>query len=298
MTEPFANTETDRTKSRWLAKAYHDYMLEIGRARTTLRGFFYFALQRKASDYPICGSFVGEIRITRPYHESDGEKLSKWMGRARKLGFIPENAILDEIPGEHVFLPEKRPERPYSIEVWLNKSALNPLLYPICQKYGATLVSVDGTASEDAIRTLYQRCDSPTIILCLSDLSSGSMFFCRDLAAEIAESMPPGSDADIRLKCIGLGPDQVLELKIPLVRANSGSKENQERFKRYLKPYSLDSRKMAELDALEVYHPGGIAGFLDESLSKYACISDPDNESWMLDLRKEVYPKAEASMSR
>ncbi len=293
MTEPFVDTETDRTKSRWLARAYQDYVGEMGRSRTTLRGLFYYALQRKVSDYPICGWFVGEIRITRPYHESDGEKLAKWMSKARKLGFIPADAILDEVPGEHIFLPEKRRESPYSIEVWVNKSALNPLLHPICQKYGATLVSVNGRPTDDAIKALYQRCDSPTIICCLSDLSSSSAFFCRDLATKIAESMPSESNADIRLKCIGLGPDQVLDLKIPLVQESIDSKENQERFGRFLKPYSLDPRKMVELDALEVYHPGGIAGFLDKSLSKYACSSDPDDEYWLLDLRKGEYSKAE-----
>lgn len=106
MTEPFVDTETDRTKSKWLAKLYHDFVEDIGRSRTTLRALFYYALQRKVSDYPICGWFVGEIRITRPYHESDGEKLPKWMSKARKLGFIRADAILDEIPGEHIFLPE------------------------------------------------------------------------------------------------------------------------------------------------------------------------------------------------
>ncbi|HEX7445324.1 MAG TPA: hypothetical protein VF300_02950, partial [Methanothrix sp.] len=245
MTEPFVDTETDRTKSKWLANTYHDFVVEIGRSRTTLRALFYYALQRNVSDYPICGWFVGEIRITRPYHESDGEKLPKWMGKARKLGFIPADAILDEIPGEHVFLPEVSQKKPYSIEVWLDKSALNPLLHPVCEKHGVTLVSVNGRASEDAIQALYQRCDSPTIILCLSDLSSNSSFFCRDLATRIAESRPPGSDADIRLKCIGLLPDQVLELKIPMVQGGIDSKENRDLFKMYLKPHPLDPRKMA-----------------------------------------------------
>ncbi len=292
MTEPFVDTETDRTKSKWLAKAYQDFVENIGRSRTTLRALFYYALQRNVSDYPICGWFVGEIRITRPYHESDGEKLPKWMSKARKLGFIPADAILDETPGEHVFPPETLPERPYSIEVWLNKSALSPLLYPICQKYGVSLVSVNGRASEEAIRALYQRCDHPTIILCLSDLSPVGAFFCRDLAIGIAKSRPSGSDADIRLKCIGLKPEQVFELKLPMVHAKIDSKEDQDRFKRYLKPHAIDPRKMVELDALEVYYPDGIAGFLDKSLSKYACSFNPDKESWMLDLRNGVLPEA------
>ena len=102
MTEPFVDTETDRTKSRWVAKALKDF----GRPRTTVRGLFYFAMRRGVSDYPICGKLVGEIRICRPYTEGDGERLPKWVSRARNLGFIPEDAILDETPGEQVFLPE------------------------------------------------------------------------------------------------------------------------------------------------------------------------------------------------
>ena len=295
MTEPFVGTETDRTKSRWFAKTYHDFVAEFGRSRTTLRALFYYALQRKVSDYPICGGFVGEIRIIRPYHESDGEKLPKWMGKARKLGFVPADAILDDIPGEHVFLPELPKKRPYSIEVWLNKSALNPLLSPICEKHGVTLVSVNGRASADAIKAFYQRCNGPTIILCLSDLSSDSAFFCRDLATRITESKPSGSDAKIKLKHIGLKPDQVLELKIPMVQGRVDSKENREKFKIYLKPRSLDPRKMAELDALEVNYPGGIAGFLDKSLSQYGCDFNLDDESEMLDPRKGPHPGAEGT---
>jgi hypothetical protein len=277
MTGPFVYTETDRTKSKWIAEVYRDFIKDTGRSKTTLRALFYYALQRKASDYPICGGFVGEIRITRPYHENDGEKLPKWMSKARKLGFIPADAVFDEIPGEHRFLPEIN--RPNSIEVWVNKSAQNPLLYPICKKHNVALVSVSGRASADAIEALYKRSDSPTTILCLSDLSSCSAFFCEDLATEIERSRPPGNNADIRVKCIGLTPDQVAELEIPMVRERKDSKESQERFKRYLKPHHLDPRKMAELDALEVYYPGGIAGFLEKSLSKYACNSNSDYES-------------------
>jgi hypothetical protein len=92
------------------------------------------------------------------------------------------------------------------------------------------------------------------------------------------------------LKCIGLKPDQVLELKIPMVQGRADSKENRDLFKMYLKPHSLDPRKMAELDALEVYYPGGIAGFLDKSLSQYDCDFNLDSESWLRDLSEGVLP--------
>jgi hypothetical protein len=299
MTEPFVNTETDKTKSKWLQKLYQDFVREFGRPQTTQRALFYYALQRKDSDYPICGGFVGEIRITRPYHESDGQKLPKWMSKAKKMGFVPAEAILDEIAGENaretIFVPEVPRDRSYSIEVWLNNSALGPLLYSVCQKYGATLVTASIKPSHDAIKSLYARCHNPTIILCLSDLRPYSAFFCSDLAREIAESRPSAADYDIRLKCIGLKPQQVMDLKIPLVPGSSGSKKDQNRFKRYLKSHGIDSGKTAELDALEVYYPGGIAGFLDKCISKYACNFDADigaeNESWLLDLKKGIFPK-------
>ena len=224
----------------------------------------------KAADYPICGGFVGEIRITRPYHESDGEKLPKWMSKSRRLGFIPADAILEETAGEQIFLPDIDWERPHSIEVWVAKSSLNPLLYPICQKHGIALVSVNGRASDDAIFALYQRSRHPIIILCLSDLSPSGAFFREDLATEIARARP----MDIELKCIGLKPEQVLDLKLPLVNSNINSKENHNRFKRYLKPYPIDPKKMAELDCLEVYYPEGVAGFLNECLSKYTKVNE------------------------
>jgi len=269
MTEAFVYTETDRTKSKWVARTYQDFVKKTGRSRTTLRGLFYHALQMKAADYPICGGFVGEIRITRPYHENDGEKLSKWMSKARRLGFIPADAILEETTGEQIFLPESVQVLPYSWEVWVAKSALNPLLYPICQKNGVTLVSVNGKASEEAILALNQRCRDPTIILCLSDLSPSGAFFSKDLAAKIARTGTSTGNRDIKLDFLGLKPEQVLNLKLPLVNANTNSKEDQNRFKSYLKPYSIDPRKMAELDCLEVYYPEGIAGFLDDALAKY-----------------------------
>jgi hypothetical protein len=286
MTEAFVYTETDRTKSKWVARTYQDFVKNTGRSRTTLRGLFYYALQMKASDYPICGGFVGEIRITRPYHENDGEKLAKWMSKARRLGFIPADAILEETTGEQIFLPEIVQQRPYSLEVWVAKSALNPLLYPICQKNGATLVSVNGRASDDAIFALYQRCLHPTIILCLSDLSPSGAFFSSDLATKIAKAGQSTGSRDIELKCIGLKPEQVLDLSLPLVNASTNSKENQNRFKSYHKPYPIDPRKMAELDCLEVYYPEGIAGFLSESLAKYLSGSDPDNESGIIQKSK------------
>ena len=161
-------------------------------------------------------------------------------------------------------------------------------MQPICEKHDSTLVSVNGIASRKHVEELFLRLKKPTIILCLSDLSPGSAFFAHDLAETIEELLPPGSDLNIRVKSIGLLPKHILELKIPMVRRSSDPKENKDKFKKYLKSHSLDPKTMAELDALEVYYPKGIAGFLDDCLSKYRSDFDPDDESWLLDLRKGI----------
>jgi hypothetical protein len=137
MTEPFVSSEVDRTKSKWVAKAFR----EFGRPKSTLRAFFYFCLQRPEPDYPICGGFVGEIRVTRPYHESDSEKLTKWAEKAQKMGLLPHNAFLREEPGEHTILPEGSNSQTPRLELWLNRGAYNPLLKPACSRHEAVLVS-------------------------------------------------------------------------------------------------------------------------------------------------------------
>jgi hypothetical protein len=287
MTEPFVDSETDRTKSRWVAETFQDF----GRPRTTVRGLFYFAMRRGVSDYPICGKLVGEIRICRPYDESDGERLPKWVSRARKLGFIPEDAVLDEIPGERLFSPKTHSNglKP-RIEVWINKSTLSELLLPTCNRYEAALVSVNGKPSENAVESLLQRSGRPTIILCLSDLSLNGFLFGESLARMIAQARP-SIEKDIRLGCIGLLPQQVEDFKIPMVHGPKGTKVDRRKYETYLKPYNLDKGKMAELDAMEAYYPGGIAGFLDSCLSKYAFNSEVEKEFWLLDLKKGVFPK-------
>jgi hypothetical protein len=288
MTEPFVETEVQRTKSKWVAQVFKGF----GRPRTTMRALFYHALRRKESDYPICGYFVGEIRVTRPYHESDGERLLKWATKARELGYVPNDAFLEEVPGEHLFLGDAASQaRTFRIELWLNRSAFDPLLLPVCRNLGVTLVSVSGgPPSRQLIEEFWARAEGrPTVVLCFSDLRADSFTFCRDLARAIA--VPKlREDLDIRLQHIALTPEQVVEMNIPMVPGVAAQKIQQSHFQRYLKPYRLNSRKVAELDALEAYYPGGLAGFVRDNLSRYASGLGLEEEHWVLDLKKGIIP--------
>ena len=289
----------DRTKTGWVAGVHR----EFGRPQTTVAALYYFALGREAADYPICGGFVGEIRAVRRYHETDCPKLEKWVDRAKLFGRLPEDAILAPLVGE--FVPqdseedeEKKvagaagPERP-RIELWMASPSLARLVLPVCTKMGAALVSVDGRPTADAARRLIDRVRgaksrsrSPTLVLCLSDLSPSGFAFCRDLNSLIKDLISSGGDGpDLRMARVGLSPRQVLDLGIPTIPGRAGSKEEKKFYSRYVKPSGFDPERIAELDALEAYHPCGIAGFVEEVLARFCDgVLDPGGEGWLVDI--------------
>ncbi len=81
---------------------------------------------------------------------------------------------------------------------------------------------------------------------------------------------PDNDGPNLRMKRIGLSPRHVLDLGIPMIPGRAKKKEEKKSYKRYLKPQGLDPERIAELDAIEAYRPGGIASFVDEILSKLA----------------------------
>jgi hypothetical protein len=272
MNEPFVETETHRTKSKWVAGIFG----ELGRRRTTVRALYYYALRRRESDYPICGGFVGEIRITRPFHESDGERLSKWAKTAQTLGYLPQAAFLEEGTGHFVYVPPEPPEG-RRVELWISRSVFCPLMLPVCQRHRAALVSVGRRPPEEALFELGRRSDKPTTILCLSDLSAEDFSFSGELASRISEDESFAGE-DVRVMHLAINPMQVARLAMPMVPGKKASKDAQERYKRYLRPYALDHRRMTELDALEAFCPGGMAGFVDRSLEECSSISGKSGE--------------------
>ncbi|MDH7597918.1 MAG: hypothetical protein QHG98_09330 [Methanothrix sp.] len=248
MAEPFVETETCRTKCRWVAKVFG----EFNRPRTTVRSLFYYALRRCEPDYPICGGFVGEIRVTRQFDESDASRLVKWATLASELGYIPRDALLEEVPGMHVLTPDRISSGAHA-ELWIDRSALNPLIWPVCNRHGITLVSVSGARLDDALKDLRSRATGgETLVLCMADLSPSGLSFVRALGNALR---------GMQVIHVALTPDQVARLHLPMVRADK--KAADKHYRELLRSAGLDGRMMAELDALEVCYPGGIAGFLE-----------------------------------
>jgi len=89
-----------------------------------------------------------------------------------------------------------------------------------------------------------------------------------DKVAEINSNFFDGR-LDIRIKRIGLTPQQVVEHQIPLVPRKDGEKANAALYRQYVESFGLDPTMKAELDALERYYDGGIQAFVSEWLDKY-----------------------------
>jgi hypothetical protein len=95
---------------------------------------------------------------------------------------------------------------------------------------------------------------------------------------------------DVRVQHLAINPTQVARLGLTMVPAKKASKDEQERYKKYLRPYALDRRRMTELDALEAFSPGGMAGFVDRILAQPSLSLGREEEVLLLDLKKGIGP--------
>lgn len=310
MVERFSDSEMDRTKSSWIARLYN----ELGKRHTTARALHYFALKKKQPDYPICGSIVGEIRVSRPYDESDGDRISKWILRAKQLGYIPWDSVSVEEPQALVFdksmypwvsctypiegRSSTSPKPPistsdssyrvksdfaddhmifcndnYRVELWTDKASIKDLVLPLMLRENITLVIMQGDVPWQEVFNLCRRADvwGETKVFCLTDLDVPGVRFCHELFSRI-ETLCKESFYDkpkISMHRIGIKPDDVRALSLPQVKRRRSDGNDLERYRRYVKAYGLDDRMETELDALEIYHKDGIAGYIEERLREF-----------------------------
>mgnify|MGYP000871784867 FL=1 len=295
-------TAGDRLKAEWAAKVFQ----ESGRSRTTARGLHYFALGR--TDFPVFSR--SGLKKTRAYRDKDANNLTEWIALAKRLGLIPWDAVPDQSVGEYgeleyvpsredfsysyslgrpdlrefveylqrstpvvEYSPVERPQ-PFHLELWVEKSTMNGMLQPVCERYNAVLVTFRGHASWGAAWKLCKRVDAdgrPAIVLYLSDMDASGFLMCHELCDKVAEinSNFFNGRLDIRIKRTGLTPQQVVEYQIPLVPRNDGEKANADLYRQYVESCGLDPTMKAELDALERYYSGGIEAFVSKWLDKY-----------------------------
>src|SRR6266516_773728 len=157
-------------------------------------------------------------------------------------------------------------EQRYHIEVWCEKSTMNDVLLPLCQRYGANLQTGSGELSITATLALADRLrevNKPARIFYVSDFDpagqSMPVAVSRKLEYFVRRS---GLELDVRVFPVVLTLDQVQYYRLP----RTPIKETERRRQGF---ESRHGEGAVELDALEALYPGELQAVLGRYIEEY-----------------------------
>jgi hypothetical protein len=156
--------------------------------------------------------------------------------------------------------------QPYHLEVWCEKSTMNDVLAPLCQRYGANLQTGAGEMSITATLALVHRlreADKPARILYVSDFDPAGQSMPVAVSRKVEYFVRTlGLDLDIRLFPVVLTLDQVQAYQLP----RTPIKETERRRGGFEQRHGEGA---VELDALEALYPGELERVLTQYLEAY-----------------------------
>jgi hypothetical protein len=191
-------------------------------------------------------------------------------------------------------LDDYQADQRYHLEIWCEKSTMNDVFEPLCQRYGMVLQTASGEQSITAANLLAERLQEhqkPTRILYVSDFDPAgkSMPVATARKLEWFVRNQIGGDADVRLFPVILSEDQVAHYRLP----RTPIKATERRKAAFEARFGADA---VELDALEALNPGElerimrgyILRYFDQTLSDRARRSRTDLENAMRQARRDV----------
>ena len=187
--------------------------------------------------------------------------------------YLPELPELETLPDEILKLPDfaitgyASIEQPYHIELWCEKTTMNDVLLPLCQTYGANLITGAGEMSITAVVDFLQRtkrANRPARILYISDFDPAGLGMPISVARKIEyfQRNEGWGNLDIRLHPIVLNAEQVAQYNLPRVPVKNTDlrKANFE---------AHHGKGQVELDALEALHPGALTEIVETAILQY-----------------------------
>jgi hypothetical protein len=165
----------------------------------------------------------------------------------------------------------------YIIEIWIEKSGMEDILTPLCEKYGCNLVTGGGEISLTHCTQFIDRAmrfDRPARILYISDMDMGGRSMPVSVARKIEfflRSEYP--DLDVQLDQIVLTPKQCKEYDLPKTPAkeneNASEKGKAIRQGRKARFEAIHGKGVTELDALDALHPGEFAEIVENKIRSF-----------------------------
>jgi hypothetical protein len=156
--------------------------------------------------------------------------------------------------------------QPYMLECWCEKSTMNDVLEPLCNRYNANLVTGEGEMSITAVYACVQRIKRarrPTRIFYVSDFDPAGQSMPVAVGRKLEWMLQRFDvDVDVRLMPAVLTADQVEEYELPRVPI----KESEARRGRFEDQHGGGA---VELDALEALHPGVLEQIVGNQLDRH-----------------------------
>ena len=177
--------------------------------------------------------------------------------------------------------------QPYHIEIWCEKSTMDDILMPICERYGIDYVPSIGynsiTNIVKALRRLLSQ-KKPSRILYISDFDPAGDNMPRQVSRQIefwghyyARDGASATVLPVKLMPVVLTKEQVEEYKLPPTPLKEGVKGGD--------VWTAENGGGVELDALQALHPGEIRRIVTEVVE---ALMDPDLEDKYEEYRKAV----------
>jgi transcriptional regulator with XRE-family HTH domain len=157
-------------------------------------------------------------------------------------------------------------DQPYHLEVWIEKSTMDDVLVPLCETYGATLVTSVGFQSISSVVKLLlrvARIGKPVRIFYISDLDPAGDCMPAAVARQVeywcADYAP---DADIKLHALALTTEQAAQYQLPRIPIKDTDRRANNFEERH-------GKGAVELDALEALYPGTLAQIVRGAMRPY-----------------------------
>ena len=156
-------------------------------------------------------------------------------------------------------------EQRYHLEIWCEKSTMNDVLIPLCERYGINLVTGVGEMSITAVLQLANRFQEgvPVRIFYISDFDPAGQSMPVAVARKLEHlQRNEGYEADVRLFPIVLTARQVEEFDLP----RTPIKASERRAGKFEERHGAGA---VELDALEALHPGVLRSIIRRWILRY-----------------------------
>jgi hypothetical protein len=197
--------------------------------------------------------------------------------RSHNYFYDPYASVGDDLSSSNLQLPDfpnyptynlygYEAHQPYHLEMWCEKTTMNDILMPLCDRYGMVLQTGAGELSISATASLANRIKEaakPIRIFYISDFDPAGQSMPVAVSRKLEYFVRNENlDVDVRLFPVVLTANQVQEYRLP----RTPIKESERRRGSFEQHHGTGA---VELDALEALHPGELQRILRRYIERY-----------------------------